>query len=492
MIRNERQYRTTSRQRQLLADAFDALLAKQSNSLLPANQPQDDQAELRAELERASLTGQIADLDAQLREYEALRAGTVGTIQVSSFAELPDALVRARIGSGLTHRELAERLGLKEQQIQRYESERYAGASLSRLQEVVSALGVELAAGLELPARALPLTRLRQRLTKLGLDRRVIDNRLLRNAPDNPGPTQFLELVEYAARMLTLPVQHLLSADAPLPELATTARFKAAKNAAQSTLDAYTRYAESIADIVFRSTRHLEPPSQLPRSAQELRVAIEERVQPRESEAGNPLMSSSVLFLAALDLLNSLRIPVVAMRDPGAFHGACFSRDGRSVIVLKQTTQSAAQWLHDLLHEFDHVRDPDRGELRTWIELGDISQWNEAPEEKHANDFAADVLFSGRAEPVLTQCLQAARGSVQRLKAVVPRAAEQAQVPVDVLANHLAFRLTPRGINWWGTAASFQERTSPWRQVNDILLQQLDLSAVDATDRAALIDMLAT
>lgn len=492
MIRNERQYRTTIRQRQLLADALDALLAEQSSSLLPTDQSQDDQAELRADLERASLTGQISSLDAQLREYEALRAGTVGTIRVTSFAELPDALVRARIGSGLTQRELAQRLGLKEQQIQRYESERYAGASLSRLQEVMAALGVELEAGLELPVRALPLTRLRQRLAKLGLDRRVIDNRLLRDASDDPGPTQFLALAEHAARMLALPVQHLLNADAPLPALATTARFKAAKNAAQATLDAYTRYAESIADIVFRATRHLEPPPQLPGSAQDVRVAIEERAQSRESELGDPLMSSSALLWATLDLLRELRIPVVALRDPGAFHGASFSRDGRSVIVLKQTTQSAAQWLHDLLHEFDHVRDLDRGELRTWIELGDISQWNEAPEEKHANDFAADVLFSGRAEPVLTQCLQAAQGSVQRLKAVVPKAAEQAQVPVDVLANHLAFRLAPRGINWWGAAANFQDRTSPWRQVNDILLQQLDLSAVDATDRAALIDMLAT
>jgi transcriptional regulator with XRE-family HTH domain len=91
-------------------------------------------------------------LDAQLRDHEMLRAGQVAVVRVGSLAELPDALVRARIGGRLTQRELAERLGLKEQQVQRYEAEGYASASLSRLQEVMRALGVELQAGLELNA----------------------------------------------------------------------------------------------------------------------------------------------------------------------------------------------------------------------------------------------------------------------------------------------------------------------------------------------------
>lgn len=76
MIRNERQYRITVLQRKHLAEALDAL------TLSPADvvaQDLSDQAELKAELERASLTGQIAELDAQLREFEALSTGTVGT-----------------------------------------------------------------------------------------------------------------------------------------------------------------------------------------------------------------------------------------------------------------------------------------------------------------------------------------------------------------------------------------------------------------------------
>ena len=53
--------------------------------------------------------------------------------------------VEARVASGLSQRDLAERLGLKEQQIQRYEATEYASASLRRIREVVGALGVDLA-----------------------------------------------------------------------------------------------------------------------------------------------------------------------------------------------------------------------------------------------------------------------------------------------------------------------------------------------------------
>ena len=57
---------------------------------------------------------------------------------------MPEALVRARKAAGLTQKELGRRLGLKEQQIQRYEATRYAGANLTRIQAVVDALGVRI------------------------------------------------------------------------------------------------------------------------------------------------------------------------------------------------------------------------------------------------------------------------------------------------------------------------------------------------------------
>lgn len=59
-------------------------------------------------------------------------------------ADLTDGLIKARIARGLTQKELAEKLNIDERQIQRYESTRYQGAALRRLQEVADALNVKI------------------------------------------------------------------------------------------------------------------------------------------------------------------------------------------------------------------------------------------------------------------------------------------------------------------------------------------------------------
>jgi transcriptional regulator with XRE-family HTH domain len=53
---------------------------------------------------------------------------------------LPDELIQRRKLNGWTQKQLAEKLGLKEQQIQRYEKTRYQGVSLHRLVVIAAAL----------------------------------------------------------------------------------------------------------------------------------------------------------------------------------------------------------------------------------------------------------------------------------------------------------------------------------------------------------------
>ena len=72
-------------------------------------------------------------------------------LEVPSFEALPLALIKARIALGLSQKELAERLGLKEQQIQRYEATEYATASLKRVKAVINALGIEVREEIVLP-----------------------------------------------------------------------------------------------------------------------------------------------------------------------------------------------------------------------------------------------------------------------------------------------------------------------------------------------------
>ena len=133
MIKNERQYKITQSQ----IAKFEAALAELAAS-------SGKNARLR-QLEEDALRSQLDELRDEAQLYKQLRSGVLESIHIESFDELPLALVKARILAGLSQKQLAERLGLKEQQIQRYESTDYASASLTRITQVAEAIGVSIA-----------------------------------------------------------------------------------------------------------------------------------------------------------------------------------------------------------------------------------------------------------------------------------------------------------------------------------------------------------
>jgi len=136
MITNERQYRITRKQLSKLSEivrTFDVKAAtKQSGS----------KALALAELD--ALKSEVEVLSSQLCEYENLKFGVVNVLTAKSLDELPRILVQARIARNLTQGQLAKLLNLKEQQIQRDESEMYASASLRRIAEVAEALQLSI------------------------------------------------------------------------------------------------------------------------------------------------------------------------------------------------------------------------------------------------------------------------------------------------------------------------------------------------------------
>ena len=101
---------------------------------------QSDSPEWVRQIEINALESQIKDIRADMTRYENLRAGHVEFPESCSLEELPTRLIEIRIASHLTQTELAGKLGLKPQQIQRYEASRYIGASLARLTDVANAL----------------------------------------------------------------------------------------------------------------------------------------------------------------------------------------------------------------------------------------------------------------------------------------------------------------------------------------------------------------
>ncbi len=135
MIKNEREYRITKAQ----ALKFEQALSQLSG---PGEGAQLHPLVKKAQVD--AVWSQLEELKEELAEYELLRSGGCSVLSLDSLGELPKALIRARIAAGLTQRELAGRLGLKEQQIQRYEATEYASADFARLNEVARALGVQV------------------------------------------------------------------------------------------------------------------------------------------------------------------------------------------------------------------------------------------------------------------------------------------------------------------------------------------------------------
>ncbi|PZO55811.1 MAG: hypothetical protein DCF16_01690 [Alphaproteobacteria bacterium] len=80
----------------------------------------------------------------EIDEYELLKAGDTEVIAVETLSSIPRALIQTRIVRKLTQKQLAEKLGVKEQQVQRWEQQEYENASYATLLDVAEALEFDL------------------------------------------------------------------------------------------------------------------------------------------------------------------------------------------------------------------------------------------------------------------------------------------------------------------------------------------------------------
>jgi len=132
MIKNERQYRIAKAQ----AAKFEAAL-KTFGSKSRKNQATHPRL-LKAQ--KDAIHSQLESLQGELSEYEELQSGKIPAPDLGYIAVVPRDLIRARIASGLTQKDLAKRLGMAEQQIQQYEAKDYESVSLARIAQIAKTL----------------------------------------------------------------------------------------------------------------------------------------------------------------------------------------------------------------------------------------------------------------------------------------------------------------------------------------------------------------
>ena len=461
MITNERQLQFSKAQAERFRESLAALEKRVGGE--SALDPVMRQTQIDA------IKGQLETLRAEIRDYEELRSGKTSTIELTSLSELPDGLIRARIAAGLTQKDLAERLGMREQQIQRYEASRYAGAAFSRIVDVADAIGLRIRKQLDVLSTNSAEAVIR-RLRSIGLGDDFIRRRI---SPD-------LDLNEAGAREIVTRVGALFGWS---PEIlygsgtidpsqlgGATARFKMPKGRDARTTLVYTAYAYRIATICARAM-HRKPRQTVPTAWKEVRAELLRRY-------------GDLDFNAALAFAWDLGIVVLPLGDSGGFHGACWRIGGVNVIALKQSLRYPARWLFDLLHEFRHAGEsPDAEEFEV-IEASELStERRDSKEEQEASWFAGQVLLDGRAEEFVKECLQRAENDLRKLKAAVLAVAEEQEVSVSQLANYMAFRLSLQGENWWGVAANVQEKNfDPLAVARDFFFERFDFSGLSQSD----------
>lgn len=475
MITNERQYKITRAE----ADKF----RKTISELDPGAENQSGIHPRLLQAQREALESQLADLIAELTEYEELKSADLSMITIDSFNDLADGLIKARIASGLSQKALADRIGLKEQQIQRYEAERYASASYQRLQDIASALQVRIRNDILLPVAPTSFSSLIGKLRQVGLDREFLIDRLLPSAEaaraagavgaEDDDSALTAKAGAILERVFGWSKDSIFGAQAlAAPRFAAAeARFKMPAGRSNTATSLYAAYANYLAVVVLKGARSL-PQRPIPVVASEMRAAFSRQ-------------QGSVVLRDLLNLAWDLGVAVLPLRDRGTFHGACWRYEGRNVVVLKQTSRYEARWIFDLLHELFHAGQNPNAETLEVIEADETSAERRSSEEEiAASQFAGDVILEEKAEELAQLCVVAAKGAVERLKSVVPKIARENEVNVGALANYLAFRLSWQNINWWGAAANLQVADSdPWKIARDVFFERFPFAVESDVDR---------
>ena len=475
MIRNERQYRITKSQAEGFRKAQEQL---QSSTVADTRTP----AYLRWKIQLDAVSSQLDELTEEIREYEALRSETNPPIEISSLDELSKVLIQGRIAAGLTQKELAAKLGLKEQQIQRYEATDYQSASLQRIREIVKALGLMIRQEVFLPTEPVTGESLIGKLSDLGLDKDFIVDKViperLRSAMERRAPQENLaaQWASSLAKIFELDIRSLFAAG-PLQlnqSAVLTARFKLPANFSRTKFTAYTVYAHYLALLALQATPDLFS-SQIPASWKHVRRQI-------LAKYGELNLTSIVGYCW------DLGIPVLALSDPGIFHGATWRVQYRNVIVVKQRTKSEARWMTDILHELWHAAQNSELSDASAVEIDPRSEnFSQSIDEEIATDFAADVLLNGRAEELAEECAKVCKLRTEWLKNAVQTVAQRNGVREDVLANYLAYRLNAEGEDWWATATTMQRtRDDLMKVIRDPILLRSDWSRLSPPDRETL------
>lgn len=132
MIKNEKQYNISKKKLLEVAEKIDGINGVSKN------------IDSKRALIVMSLQELKNGLEDEIAAYEALRFGKLATLKERSISELPNFITEYKIANNLTNKEFSMQLGLKEQQLQRYESEGFKSVSFQKLVKFINIINLDL------------------------------------------------------------------------------------------------------------------------------------------------------------------------------------------------------------------------------------------------------------------------------------------------------------------------------------------------------------
>jgi HTH-type transcriptional regulator/antitoxin HigA len=132
MIKNEKQYKIAKKKLRVIYNDIDRLLSGREH--LPA----------KDELILVSLRLFQEQLENEIDAYDLLKELNSPILRERSIDELPELLIEFKILSGLTQKGFSQKIGMKEQQLQRYEAENFNSISFKNLLKILHAAGLEV------------------------------------------------------------------------------------------------------------------------------------------------------------------------------------------------------------------------------------------------------------------------------------------------------------------------------------------------------------
>lgn len=131
MIKNEKQYKISKKR---LAEMQAAISGKKAKVV-------------RGSKEEGALISLIRisnGIKEEIKQYESLKTKGLPLRRKITVAQLPSLLIEYKIAKGFTQKQYSEILGIKEQQLQRYEAENYISVSFGRLVNYIEKADIKI------------------------------------------------------------------------------------------------------------------------------------------------------------------------------------------------------------------------------------------------------------------------------------------------------------------------------------------------------------